>query len=158
MSQSLRDQASNSDEVVTSRMLDGTYLSRNCATSGPTWSQPPRQVLMSVTCLSSGCDPWTKLCSASAREAVQHPENRRISVRKVLADFVRGTSSGALNWAYGRKTWQSQCGTCRSCRGTCSHPKYSGWILKFSKFLQKSLKKTCPTQEVRKWNLGALEI
>ena len=31
----LRDQASDSDEVVTPLMLDGTYLSRNFATLGP---------------------------------------------------------------------------------------------------------------------------
>ena len=35
MSQFLRDQASDSDEVVTPLMLDGTYLSRNFATLGP---------------------------------------------------------------------------------------------------------------------------
>ena len=31
----LRDQASDSEEVVTPLMLDGTYLSRNFATLGP---------------------------------------------------------------------------------------------------------------------------
>ena len=41
MSQFLRDQASDSDEVVTPLMLDGTYLSRNFATLGPTFWQPP---------------------------------------------------------------------------------------------------------------------
>ena len=41
MSQFLRDQASDSDEVVTPLMLDGTYLSRNFATLGPTLCQPP---------------------------------------------------------------------------------------------------------------------
>jgi hypothetical protein len=35
MSQFLRDQASDSDEVVTPLMLDGTYLSMNFATLGP---------------------------------------------------------------------------------------------------------------------------
>ena len=39
MSQFLRDQASDSDEVVTPLMLDGTYLSRNFATLGPTCSR-----------------------------------------------------------------------------------------------------------------------
>ena len=33
--QFLRDQASDSEEVVTPLMLDGTYLSRNFATLGP---------------------------------------------------------------------------------------------------------------------------
>ena len=41
MSQFLRDQASDSDEVVTPLMLDGTYLSRNFATLGPLTWQPP---------------------------------------------------------------------------------------------------------------------
>ena len=35
MTQFLRDEASDSEEVVTSLMLDGTYLSRNFATLGP---------------------------------------------------------------------------------------------------------------------------
>ena len=35
MSQFLRDQDSDSEEVVTPLMLDGTYLSRNFATLGP---------------------------------------------------------------------------------------------------------------------------
>jgi hypothetical protein len=35
--QFLRDQASDSNEVVTPLMLDGTYLSRNCATLGLTF-------------------------------------------------------------------------------------------------------------------------
>ena len=39
--QFLRDQASDSDEVVTPLMLDGTYLSRNFATLGPIFWQPP---------------------------------------------------------------------------------------------------------------------
>ena len=41
MTQFLRDQASDSEEVVTPLMLDGTYLSRNFATLGPLTSQPP---------------------------------------------------------------------------------------------------------------------
>ena len=41
MTQFLRDQASDSEEVVTSLMLDGTYLSRNFATLGPLIGQPP---------------------------------------------------------------------------------------------------------------------
>merc|ERR1712072_242367 len=36
MSQFLRDQASDSDEVVTPLMLDGTYLSRNVPSGGVT--------------------------------------------------------------------------------------------------------------------------
>jgi len=35
MTQFLRDQASDSEEVDTPLMLDGTYLSRNFATLGP---------------------------------------------------------------------------------------------------------------------------
>jgi len=35
MTQFLRVQASDSEEVVTPLMLDGTYLSRNFATLGP---------------------------------------------------------------------------------------------------------------------------
>jgi len=35
MTQFLRDQASDNEEVVTPIMLDGTYLSRNLATFGP---------------------------------------------------------------------------------------------------------------------------
>ena len=41
MTQFLRDEASDSEEVVTPLMLDGTYLSRNFATLGPLTSQPP---------------------------------------------------------------------------------------------------------------------
>ena len=41
MTQFLRDQASDSEEVVTPLMLDGTYLSRNFATLGPLIRQPP---------------------------------------------------------------------------------------------------------------------
>jgi hypothetical protein len=41
MTQFLRDQASDSEEVVTPLMLDGTYLSRNFATLGPLTCQPP---------------------------------------------------------------------------------------------------------------------
>ena len=41
MTQFLRDQASDSEEVVTPLMLDGTYLSRNFATLGPLIGQPP---------------------------------------------------------------------------------------------------------------------
>ena len=41
MTQFLRVQASDSEEVVTPLMLDGTYLSRNFATLGPLTSQPP---------------------------------------------------------------------------------------------------------------------
>ena len=41
MTQFLRDQASDREEVVTPLMLDGTYLSRNFATLGPFNRQPP---------------------------------------------------------------------------------------------------------------------
>ena len=41
MTQFLRDQASDSEEVVRPLMLDGTYLSRNFATLGPLTWQPP---------------------------------------------------------------------------------------------------------------------
>ena len=41
MTQFLRDEASDSEEDVTSLMLDGTYLSRNFATLGPVLGQPP---------------------------------------------------------------------------------------------------------------------
>ena len=41
MTQFLRDQASDREEVVTPLMLDGTYLSRNYATLGPMIRQPP---------------------------------------------------------------------------------------------------------------------
>eukprot|EP00419_Tripos_fusus_P031075 CAMPEP_0172780530 /NCGR_PEP_ID=MMETSP1074-20121228/202975_1 /TAXON_ID=2916 /ORGANISM="Ceratium fusus, Strain PA161109" /LENGTH=47 /DNA_ID= /DNA_START= /DNA_END= /DNA_ORIENTATION= len=41
MTQFLRDQAIDSEEVVTPLMLDGTYLSRNFATLGPMIRQPP---------------------------------------------------------------------------------------------------------------------
>ena len=39
----LRDQAIDSEEVVTPLMLDGTYLSRNFATLGPMIRQPGRE-------------------------------------------------------------------------------------------------------------------
>ena len=42
MTQFLRDEASDSEEVLTPLMLDGTYLSRNFATLGPFLTlQPP---------------------------------------------------------------------------------------------------------------------
>ena len=41
MTQFHRDQASDSEEVVTSFMQDGTYSSRNFATLGPLTLQPP---------------------------------------------------------------------------------------------------------------------
>eukprot|EP00421_Protoceratium_reticulatum_P070201 CAMPEP_0168420968 /NCGR_PEP_ID=MMETSP0228-20121227/33041_1 /TAXON_ID=133427 /ORGANISM="Protoceratium reticulatum, Strain CCCM 535 (=CCMP 1889)" /LENGTH=53 /DNA_ID=CAMNT_0008434865 /DNA_START=60 /DNA_END=218 /DNA_ORIENTATION=+ len=41
MTQFLRDQASDSEEVMETLMLDGTYLSRNFATLGPMIRQPP---------------------------------------------------------------------------------------------------------------------
>ena len=41
MTHFLWDQASDSEEVVTPLMLDGTYLSRNSATLGPMIRQPP---------------------------------------------------------------------------------------------------------------------
>ena len=40
MTQFLRDQASDTEEVVTPLMQDGTYLSRNFATLGPLTWQP----------------------------------------------------------------------------------------------------------------------
>ena len=57
MSQFLRDQASDSDEVVTPLMLDGTYLSRNFATLGPTFWQPPC-VSSSFCSAASSCSCW----------------------------------------------------------------------------------------------------
>ena len=42
MTQFLRDEGSDSEEVITPLMLDGTYLSRNFATLGPFLTlQPP---------------------------------------------------------------------------------------------------------------------
>jgi len=42
MTQFLRDEGSDSEEVLTPLMLDGTYLSRNFATLGPFLTlQPP---------------------------------------------------------------------------------------------------------------------
>jgi hypothetical protein len=41
----LRDQASDSEEVVTPLMLDGTYLSRNFATLGPSSLTAGRRVV-----------------------------------------------------------------------------------------------------------------
>ena len=50
MTQFLRDQASDSEEVVTPLMLDGTYLSRNFATLGPL--PDSRRVLLQSRSLS----------------------------------------------------------------------------------------------------------
>ena len=47
MTQFLRDEASDSEEVVTPLMLDGTYLSRNFATLGPMIRQPPCDLTLS---------------------------------------------------------------------------------------------------------------
>ena len=41
MTQFLKDRASDSEEVVTPLMLDGTYLSRNYATLGPLMLSQP---------------------------------------------------------------------------------------------------------------------
>lgn len=50
MTQFLRDEGSDSEEVLTPLMLDGTYLSRNFATLGPFLTlQPPCLV---ASCLS----------------------------------------------------------------------------------------------------------
>jgi hypothetical protein len=49
MTQFLRDQASDSEEVDTPLMLDGTYLSRNFATLGPL--PDSRRVLFPFHCL-----------------------------------------------------------------------------------------------------------
>lgn len=47
MTQFLRDEGSDSEEVITPLMLDGTYLSRNFATLGPFLTlQPPCVILM----------------------------------------------------------------------------------------------------------------
>ena len=46
MTQFLRDQGSDSEEVVTPLMLDGTYLSRNFATLGPS--------SLTAACLETG--------------------------------------------------------------------------------------------------------
>ena len=48
MTQFLRDQAIDSEEVVTPLMLDGTYLSRNFATLGPMIRQPPCDFLFFI--------------------------------------------------------------------------------------------------------------
>jgi len=65
MSQFLRDQASDSDEVVTTLMLDGTYLSRNFATLGPTFWQPPcggdrKDARLAVRSVLRLTIPWQK--------------------------------------------------------------------------------------------------
>ena len=44
----IRDQAIDSEEVVTPLMLDGTYLSRNFATLGPMIRQPPCDFLFFI--------------------------------------------------------------------------------------------------------------
>jgi len=49
MTQFLRDQASDSEEVDTPLMLDGTYLSRNFATLGPL---PDSRRVVSLLCFS----------------------------------------------------------------------------------------------------------
>ena len=68
MTQFLRDQASDSEEVVTPLMLDGTYLSRNFATLGPLTRQPP-------------CDSLHYLWRAAAGErddtSVDHEESKK---------------------------------------------------------------------------------
>jgi len=52
MTQFLRDQAIDSEEVVTPLMLDGTYLSRNFATLGPMIRQPPCDLKTPEKCLA----------------------------------------------------------------------------------------------------------
>jgi hypothetical protein len=51
MTQFLRDQASDSEEVDTPLMLDGTYLSRNFATLGPL---PDSRRVISYYCNGKG--------------------------------------------------------------------------------------------------------
>eukprot|EP00415_Alexandrium_ostenfeldii_P000293 UN0293 len=54
MTQFLKDRASDSEEVVTPLMPDGTYLSRNSATLGPMIRQPPCDFFFSSACNSQG--------------------------------------------------------------------------------------------------------
>jgi len=61
MTQFLRDQASDSEEVVTPLMLDGTYLSRNFATLGPL--PDSRRVLLLFFLMSGGACIFTFLQS-----------------------------------------------------------------------------------------------
>ena len=64
MTQFLRDQASDSEEVVTPLMLDGTYLSRNCYAlkkcyrrhQEVTTAQPPVAVFMDVMLFPAGVE------------------------------------------------------------------------------------------------------
>ena len=58
MTQFLRDQVNDSEEVDTPLMLDGTYLSRNFATLGPLYWQPP---YVSFILLNGGCYKKTVL-------------------------------------------------------------------------------------------------
>ena len=61
MTQFLRDEASDSEEVLTPLMLDGTYLSRNFATLGPFLTlQPP--------CVGYECRMVCKVGSAAEAE------------------------------------------------------------------------------------------
>ena len=86
MTQFLRDQASDSEEVVTPLMLDGTYLSRNFATLGPLTRQPP-------------CDSLHYLWRAAAGErddtSVDHEESKkedswRSKTRPAVAEQLSG--------------------------------------------------------------------
>ena len=57
MTQFLRDQASDTEEVVTPLMQDGTYLSRNFATLGPLTLETP-----CVSLVNSCSNPHQRSC------------------------------------------------------------------------------------------------
>ena len=82
MTQFLRDQASDSEEVDTPLMLDGTYLSRNFATLGPL--PDSRRVTLPKEHLA------TKICSEK-----QGYERREIGKEKE-SKAKEGTSGGCL--------------------------------------------------------------
>ena len=86
MTQFLRDQASDSEEVVTPLMLDGTYLSRNFATLGPLTWQPP--------CL------FYHLAAKSFPDMVESKmEMKERTMRPKLPQDAINPAHGSLLWA-----------------------------------------------------------
>ena len=80
MTQFLRDEGSDSEEVLTPLMLDGTYLSRNFATLGPFLTlQPPCLV---ASCHSHGPPSLSTLLWTRRRR-------RRVGVREARVNDPR---------------------------------------------------------------------
>jgi len=99
MTQFLREQASDSEEVVTPLTLDGTYLSRNFATLGPLTWQPPCAAAMVRLRSGSKILVW--------RHILDYEEVVALAARQ--GPWQHSSFLGATTWLWGRLwTWSPQ--------------------------------------------------